>query len=313
MPDYTRAAQQDVDAQYSFMLRHVYAPYQQIDAEASVEQLAQLYARIENTWAALGEADPHWSVITGEQYRKGSVEDAMESFLEMGYENVDRVASAVARQGLDLADTHSVIDFGCGVGRVSAAFAARGCAVTGVDISAAHLQEARAHFDKAGLRDAEFSRLSTLADIEALPQVDLVYSLIVLQHNPPPLIAKLLRALLGRVRDGGLTYFQVPTYKTGYHYDIAQDLGQNSDAMEMHVLAQSAVFQILKEEGFSVLEVTEDGSCGDADYRSSVFLAMKAPKPPKPNPPKRSEAPAPPNKSLLSRLNAKRKALRRKG
>lgn len=315
MPDYTRADQKEVDAQYSFLLRHVYAPYQQVDADASVEQLARLYARIEATWAAFGKEDPHWSVITGEQYRKGFLAQEMENFLEMGRENVDRVACALSRQGLDLADVSRVIDFGCGVGRVSAAFAARGCKVTGVDISASHLQEARAHFEKAQLAGAEFTLLSTLADIEKLPQVDLVYSLIVLQHNPPPLIATLLRALLRRVRNGGLTYFQVPTYKTGYDYDVDADLEHDSGTMEMHVLPQSAIFQILKEEGFSVLEVTEDGSCGDADYRSSVFLAIKAPVPPSPFQPLAPDevnVPVPPRKNLLSRLNAKRKSMWRR-
>lgn len=297
----------DMARGYAFLLRHLYAPYQHVETQGSADDLARLYARIEAAWRAFGETEPHWSVITDEAFRAASLDQQMENFLVMGRENVDRVAAAFDRQGLRFEDVGSVIDFGCGVGRVSAAFSARGCAVTGVDISAAHLAEAEAHFDKAGLTGATFRRLATPTDIDTLPQVDLVYSLIVLQHNPPPLIARLLRHLLGRVRPGGLTYFQLPTYKTGYSYDIAGDLGSPGGEMEMHVLPQHEVYQILREEGFSLLEVSEDASCWDPVYRSQVFLAQKAPRLTLPEP-----APPPKSKGLLSRLNARRKAARAK-
>lgn len=311
----------DLEAHYAFMMRHFYAPFQRVETEANAEELTRLLARVETTWRAFGETEPHWSVITSDKFRQDSLESQMSHFLEMGRENVDRVAAVMARQGLDFSQIKTVIDYGCGVGRVSAAYAARGCQVTGVDISSAHLKEARTYFDKAGIEGADFIQLHEIAQIDDLPQVDLVYSLIVLQHNPPPVIAAVLRRLLRRVKEGGVTYFQLPTYKAGYAYRVAEDLEGPEGHMEMHVLPQPVLFQILKEEGFSLLEVAEDASCWDGIFRSQVILAQKAAQPPALPPEAPGErvhetaaapAPPPPRKGLLSRLNARRKAARRK-
>ena len=50
--------------------------------------------------------------------------------------------------------------------------------------------------------------------------VDLLYSVLVMQHNPPPVIAELLRAFLGRVNVGGFAFFQVPTYAENYEFTL---------------------------------------------------------------------------------------------
>lgn len=297
---------------FGVVMRHFYAPYQRVETDASEEDLARLLARVEAAWQAMGEEDAHWSVITLEAFRKDGLEDRMEDFLAMGRENVDRVAAAVTRAGLDFGALRSVIDYGCGVGRVSAAYAARGLQVTGVDISAAHLKAARETLARTG-GQADFVQLQQIADIDALPQVDLLYSLIVLQHNPPPVIAALLRRLLRRVRPGGVVYLQLPTYRDGYGYDVAGDLNAPGGHMEMHVLPQPVLFHILREAGFTLLEVAEDASCWDLAFRSQVVLAQRADKPPAL--PEKSAAdlvPALRRKNWLSRLNARRKALRKK-
>jgi hypothetical protein len=46
----------------------------------------------------------------------------------------------------------------------------------------------------------------------SLPKVDAVVTLIVLQHNPPPVIKLILRSLLDALKQGGVAYFQLLTY-----------------------------------------------------------------------------------------------------
>lgn len=299
----------ELHAKYSFLMRHLYAPYQRVETRATDAERDRLLTRIEASWQAMGEQEPHWSVITSDAFRKATLDEKMEAFLAMGRENVDRVAAAVERAGLDFGALRSVIDYGCGVGRVSAAYAGRGLQVTGVDISAAHLEVAAETLARTG-GQADFVQLTEIADIDRLPQADLLYSLIVLQHNPPPVITAILQRLLRRVRPGGLVYLQLPTYRDGYSYSVAEDLEAPEGYMEMHVLPQPVLFHLLRSAGFILLEVSEDGSCADPAFRSQVVLAQKAPEPPGwGDPLPRSEAP---RKNWLSRLNARRKAARRK-
>jgi hypothetical protein len=43
-----------------------------------------------------------------------------------------------------------------------------------------------------------------------------VFSVITLQHNPPPIMAWLLSQLLGCLNPGGVAYLQIPSYRSGY-------------------------------------------------------------------------------------------------
>ena len=66
-----------------------------------------------------------------------------------------------------------------------------------------------------GLKNVELHCINAVDQIAALPTFDCFISLIVLQHNPPPVIAFLLRTILRKLTPGGLAYFQVPTYQRG--------------------------------------------------------------------------------------------------
>ncbi len=79
-----------------------------------------------------------------------------------------------------------------------------------VDFSESHLQELQrnaALFDCASKIAVWPIRLP--ADLDKLPQVDLVYSFIALQHNTPPVIAAMMRVLLDHLRPGGYAFLHV--------------------------------------------------------------------------------------------------------
>jgi len=103
------------------------------------------------------------------------------------------------------------------------------------------------------------------------------YSIIVLQHNPPPLIKVLLKSVLSKLRSGGVAYFQVPTYALGYKFSTDDYLKKaRADAkIEMHVLPQPQLWQILHEAKCELLEVREDTAAGDRFIISNTILARK--------------------------------------
>jgi SAM-dependent methyltransferase len=133
-------------------------------------------------WERWGEQDPYFGVITDPRFRRGRMTDSdREYFFATGNAHVDYTL-AVIRQRLDPTFApRRVLDFGCGVGRLVLPFARVAEQVTGIDVSAPMLAEARRHVDAAGLGNVSLLRQG---DATGLPPAsfDLVHSVLVLQH-----------------------------------------------------------------------------------------------------------------------------------
>lgn len=267
----------ELEKAYAVLMRHLFAP--PLDVETHVDQytLARLLKRVETTWSELGRENAHWSVITDDRFHKDRLEENIDVFFRMGEGDIGRVAAALARVGAALGDIGTAIDFGCGVGRLSIPLSRQTGHVTGVDISWAHLAEARRNVERLGLGNLDLRQISSVAEIADLPQVDLVLSIIVLQHNPPPVMRAILAALCGRVKPGGYLYLQAPTYRNGYRYSAAEDQGDVAQEMEMHLLPQHVLFGTIGEAGLTILEVLEDAATFDLAYRSQVVLCQRRP------------------------------------
>jgi SAM-dependent methyltransferase len=169
----------------------------------------------------------------------------------------------------------TVIEYGCGVGRVTVPLAAIAKEVVGYDISEPHLQLARQRALALGRTNIRMVALGELP--AAFEPCDVFYSKIVLQHNPPPLIGYLLRTLIRSLRRGGVGIFQVPTYYAGYRFDLHSALQspQHSD-MEMHCYPQADLFSLFADEGARLVHAREDDTPGRRDiFVSQVFVLMK--------------------------------------
>lgn len=242
--------------------------------------LDPLFAHIQRSWEHLGATEPHWSVVTFNEYRADRIGETGGRFYDSGKLELEVFLKTLERNGVDRAALASCQEYGCGVGRVTLWLAQTFPAVTGLDISRTHLEVARRELDARGVGNVELRHLAEPRDIKALPPTDVVYSIIVLQHNPPPVIAFMVRRMIASLRPGGVAFFQVPTYRAGYRFSAAAYLREDAtpQQMEMHVLPQAEVFRIVDEEGGRVLEVLEDGSDGlRAGNRSNIFLVRKLP------------------------------------
>lgn len=253
-------------------------PPQEVQVEVGPEARERLFRRVQETWQTLGEEQPHWSVVTAEEFRPGRIGESLESFYASGEENVATLARTLARNGIDASRVRRCMDFGCGVGRLTVALAKRFPEVVAVDVSASHLAVAREALSRFGVANASLHRLETIEDVAGLPVVDLVYSVIVLQHNPPPVMHALFEGLLGRLAPGGAAVIQVPTYlPPGYRFDLAEYEKGGERQMEMHPLPQRDVFAIARAAGVEVLEVLEDSWTGfGSGSRSNTFVLRRA-------------------------------------
>jgi SAM-dependent methyltransferase len=250
-----------------------------IQTRVDAETGARLFDHVARGWARLGETEPYWSVVAEPQYKMQDIERTRSAFLDSGRENVERLLATLKRNHVAVDPNWEVLELGCGLGRNTRQLAPSFRHVFAVDVSRPHLRLAqRLNADAPQAERIEWIALEHPAGIEALPACDLFFSMIVLQHNPPPLIGRLLEAAAEKLRPGGYAFFQVPTYQRGYSFDPESYLvlrAQEPD-IEMHAFPQGEVFRIFREHGCVPLEVFEDGLSGHRDnHRSNSFLFRK--------------------------------------
>ncbi len=247
-----------------------------VDVEVSPDKLAQLFAKTAAQWSHLGATEPHWSVLTDEKFRQRNLPSNRDEFYASGASDLEWLHCALARAGVTPGRVERLLELGCGVGRVTVHLAKHVGEVLALDISAAHLRLAEEQARAVGVGNVRFVHLQSIDDLARLGAIDFLYSRIVLQHNPPPVIARLLGDMLGMLRPGGLGYFQVPTYAVGYRFRIDDYLaGRNLTNIEMHVLPQRELFALVEAKGCRVLELREDDATGREGIRISNTLLVQ--------------------------------------
>jgi SAM-dependent methyltransferase len=248
-----------------------------VDVELSPSSLDQMFQRVEQCWRLLGNTEPYWSVVSCDQFKSGVFNANAGQFYESGRQDAKRLLAWLARNRIDSASINSCSEYGCGVGRITSGLSSHFPRVFAYDISAPHLELARQHLSGEGRSNVTFNKIDTISSLSTLERVDLVVSVVVLQHNPPPVIAHVIRMLLRSLNSRGLAYFQVPTYKVGYDFNARKYLESPSSTpdYEMHLLPQSSIFRILRDEGCVALEVQTDSYLGEPSWVSNTFLVQK--------------------------------------
>ena len=157
-------------------------------------------------WEALGHSDPYWAVLAYPT-KKGGKWNSQE-FFQTGAEEINRVLSRIANHGIQMR-FGTVMDFGCGVGRLSRALSRYFEHVIAVDISKSMLEEARA-------ANGEYTNIEFLHNIgediatARSESVDFIYSNIVLQQIPARRQEALIREFCRILRRGAVLASSTP-------------------------------------------------------------------------------------------------------
>ncbi len=249
----------------------------EVDVHVSVADLNTMIRHVEATWERLALREPYWSVCTNEKYRAAAIGDSKAEFFASGGSLVNTLRACAARYGIALEDYNNCFELGCGVGRVTIWLSRLFSHVVASDISAPHLKLAKEALAKYACHNVDLLKLSGMRDLENLAEFDAFYSVIVLQHNPPPVMAYALKTILKKLRPGGIGYFQLPTYSQGYRFSAPDYLSQLADTgrMEMHVLPQDVLFALIEETGCQLLEVRENDYTGNPRDVSNTVLIRK--------------------------------------
>ena len=248
-----------------------------IETDADHQQIEAIWAHIKRAWTDLGTNEPYWSVLTDESFKRERFDANAERYSESGRVDVQTFITALDRNGVDPGTLRTCIEFGGGTGRITRWLAERFATVIHCDVSNAHQKLAAEHLTSVGCNNVTFIPVDSVARLDHLPGVDAVYSIIVLQHNPPPVIKYILGKLLHVIRPGGIAYLQIPTYARGYSFSVGEYLKTelNSSDMEGHVLPQRSVFEVVSAESCRVLEVQVDNCIGQSGWISNTFLIQR--------------------------------------
>lgn len=244
-------------------------------------ELASLWAHVAGVWTGLGETDPYWSVLTHERFRSENLSDRaiIEDFYQSGQEDVRYLKAFVARSGVSLDSYTNIAEYGCGVGRVTRFLAKEFAHVRAFDISRPHLAAAKLRLDAEKINNVDYVLVQSKDDLGKLEGIDLFFSLIVLQHNPPPIGLDILAKAFSALRPKGLAFFQVPTYAEGYEFKLETfwDVEGQKKRMEMHFVPQKDIFRLATQYGLTLLEVRQDHWTGSFDTMiSNTFLMQKS-------------------------------------
>jgi len=277
-PEFVQGMSQVLQKPVNVRQRHPFTlPHTPVETQVTQDTLKQMFERIRVEWEALGQSQPYWSVVTQPQYYQDQFEQHSEQFYLSGKYSSDLFLSALRRNGISADHLTTCLEVGCGVGRVTKFLAESFKYVIGADISNAHLVLGERYLNDQHIHNVEWAHWQDLYALEHLPHVDAICSVITLQHNPPPVIAWMLKQLFNALNPGGVAYFQLPTYRNGYFFEVDRYLNTPPpNTLEMHFLPQRDVFRVMQECDCVCVEVREDGMVGDEDKMlSNTFLVVK--------------------------------------
>ncbi len=243
----------------------------------SDKQLEKLFERTTKQWNELGNSEPYWSVITHDKYRSDSINsERIDEFYESGKQACHRIIQTLIRNGRigseEDAKELEMTEIGCGCGRVTKSISEKFKHVNAYDISSGNLRIARDAIDNSNV---DFILVSSMDAYDELPQTDVVYSIIVLQHNVPPVSKYILIKLLDSLRRDGIGIFQIPSYLKDYSFSYA-DVVECKEQMDMHVLPQQDIFEAIRLAGCDVMECQMDQATGVASgFISSTYVVKK--------------------------------------
>jgi len=174
-------------------------------------------------WERLAQANPYWAVLTEDEFKDNVSGETLASFFARGQQDVNAFLEQIHGLFPSFAPPfESLIDFGCGAGRLIIPMAQMAKQAYGIDVSKTMREATLRNAAEAGLDNIEcFENPETL--VKQGTKVDWVNSFIVLQHVEPRRGYFLINDLLQCVKPGGIASLHIPLFKSAERMDYMAD------------------------------------------------------------------------------------------
>lgn len=245
-------------------------------------------ARLRETWETLGREDPLWAVASLDEMRNGRWKKS--DFLQSGITEVDRIRAVLLRHGMP-DQLGRMLDFGCGVGRLSFAWGRFVESVHGVDISAPMIQTANDWNPDPAKHRFQVNTRNDLSAFES-GSFDLVFSFICLQHMPFEIASGYLVEFTRICRPGAIVAFQLPgrelrrnrlaVFRQAAVDALPFGLGRiwrrlrhgSGTVFNVYATPPDTIRSLLESHGMHLVAIEPDQSAG-AEYESWLYVATK--------------------------------------
>ena len=235
---------------------------------------------LQRNWEGLAQADPLYAICTDP--RKQNRQWSKEELFATGRQEVAVVLGCIGQLGVSVDRKSPVLDFGCGVGRLTRALAEHFPECWGMDISPTMINLAREfNHDVPRCRFVlnEKDRLESCED----NYFGFIYTSIVLQHIAAKYAIQYIVELIRVLKPGGVFVFQLPDglresaikklrVKLAMRARMQSLLGiARPFSMEMHCINESKIRSLLRSSGAEVVDVRLTNSvdpsfCGNLQY-----------------------------------------------
>ena len=154
-------------------------------------------------WEAYGKIDPYYGVLSDAKFKSSSLNSVQkDEFFETGQKHIDHVIEVIQNKLEPDFSPGSVLDFGCGVGRLLVPLSSHAETVMGLDVSESMITEAKINLKERGIGNV--TCITDFNELDSAVTFDFIHSVIVFQHIPVPKGEKLLQTLVKRLSIGGV-------------------------------------------------------------------------------------------------------------
>ncbi|MCH7401644.1 class I SAM-dependent methyltransferase [Belliella kenyensis] len=231
-----------------------------------------------SNWKTFGKDDPYYGVLSDPKYKTENLTgESIREFFQTGEEYVQETSKRIEENFSFQISSASILDFGCGVGRLAIPFARQTeQPVVGIDISSDIIAKAKEHAYALDCKNLEFIVYDGIK-LPELPTFDLVNSYIVLQHIEKKRGLLIIDELIQKVKIGGIAHIQIThghklplhTYLNfflrtkvslyNFLYSSLKHRRFNSEpVMQMNLYHKSSLHQLFSKYSNEIIEVPTD-------------------------------------------------------